>query len=519
MTLPRIFVSVASYRDSECSPTLADMFARATHPERIFAGVLWQLIPGDDDEYKKIPESIPQGHVRDLLVHANESLGACWARSQILTRLWQGEEYIFQIDSHSRFVEGWDERLLAMHAACPSSRAVLSTYPLGYTPPDQLDPPHIPYQLANRFHEQGVLLLHSRTLSYNTRPATPFPGAFVAAGCLFAPSQAFQEVPYDPYLYFQGEETTLAARLWTHGWDLFVPNDIFLYHDYQNGRNRPRHWTDNRDWSTLDRRSYARVRHLLSGETCNDTEAIREIHLYGLGTQRTLAEYQRFAGVNFAKRTISLRAADGHFPMPAIPDQQTLTRRFSGIFTSNGWGAMETRSGPGSTLYATQDLRAALPELFKQLNIRSLIDAGCGDLNWFADIIESLDLYLGYDIAPEVIEYVLQWHGWRPRCAFKTADITHEILPAANAILCRHVLPHLPNTAVCKTLNHFRRSGARYLIATTRPGAQNTDTQPGNWRPLDLCAPPFNLPSPALLLIDGDPNRLGVWDLQAAHSH
>jgi hypothetical protein len=32
----------------ECPATLADLFAQADHPERVFAGVLWQVAPEDD---------------------------------------------------------------------------------------------------------------------------------------------------------------------------------------------------------------------------------------------------------------------------------------------------------------------------------------------------------------------------------------------------------------------------------------------------------------------------------------
>ena len=36
---PTIFVSVASYRDDECSATIANLFKKATFPHRVFVGV------------------------------------------------------------------------------------------------------------------------------------------------------------------------------------------------------------------------------------------------------------------------------------------------------------------------------------------------------------------------------------------------------------------------------------------------------------------------------------------------
>jgi hypothetical protein len=43
-----IFVSIASYRDSECQHTLADLFARAAHPDRVFVGLVWQCDDRED---------------------------------------------------------------------------------------------------------------------------------------------------------------------------------------------------------------------------------------------------------------------------------------------------------------------------------------------------------------------------------------------------------------------------------------------------------------------------------------
>jgi hypothetical protein len=43
-----IYVSVAAYRDSETQWTLADLFAKAAHPELLRVGVVWQLeLPAD----------------------------------------------------------------------------------------------------------------------------------------------------------------------------------------------------------------------------------------------------------------------------------------------------------------------------------------------------------------------------------------------------------------------------------------------------------------------------------------
>lgn len=42
-SLPRIFVSVAAFRDADCQWTLRDLFVKAAHPGRVFVGVVWQI--------------------------------------------------------------------------------------------------------------------------------------------------------------------------------------------------------------------------------------------------------------------------------------------------------------------------------------------------------------------------------------------------------------------------------------------------------------------------------------------
>ncbi len=193
---------------------------------------------------------------------------------------------------------------------------------------------------------------------------------------------------------------------------------------------------------------------------------------------------------------------------------------FTRIFHGRAWGG-EVPSGPGSSLQRTQILRPRLEALFRDLAITSLVDAPCGDGTWIFEITKGLARYDGFDIVDELID------GNR-RIAlpashrFHCADITRANLPRADAILCRDALVHLPNDLAAVTIANLRRSGSGYLIATTFPGwGENVDIDLGDWRPLDLEAPPFNFPAPLSLILERapDPNdiynrkALGVWRL------
>jgi hypothetical protein len=516
MQRPRIFVSIASYRDPETPHTLRDLFAKAAHPERLVAGVLWQAVAGEDDDCVAVPAGVPAAGVRGLRVHPGQSMGVCWARHRILKELRADEEFVLQIDSHMRFVQDWDEKLLAMWAQCDSPRALLSTYPVAYTPPETLGDPAIPIMTAAKFNHRGVLMFLARSLGYDLRPEKPLPNPFVSAGFLFAPARAFDEVPYDEHLYFIGEEISLSARLWTHGWDAYTPNDLLIYHFYGRNQERPTHWADHPGWAERDARALSRVRHLLGIEASTDPQVLQDMAQFGLGQERTLAEYERYADVDLRRQMIGPAGRSGRFAPHPPPPRLALQRVFTGIFENNAWKSWETRSGSGSTWQATHALIPALGALLEALDIRVLVDAGCGDVNWMSALTPRLALYFGLDIVEHLALQNSRLLGHRAGHFFKVADITQDPLPRADAILSRNVLTHLSNAQVHAALRNFAASGARFLIASAHDGVvQNQEMQTGVWRPLDLTQAPFHLPPPLQRIEDGKGRWLAVYPLHA----
>ena len=509
----RIFVNIASYRDSECQWTVKDLFEKAAEPDRVFVGICWQYVPDDDDDCFQV-ETRPE-QCRIDLIHAKESRGVCWARNRA-QKLWRGEEFTLQIDSHMRFVPGWDRILIEMLDECPSEKPMVSTYPIPYVPPNELSDDALVTIKAKHFDDQRVLRFTSVSRPPEKSPPDPQPSAFLAAGFLFGPGQIIADAPYDPHIYFQGEEITLAIRLWTRGWDFFSPNKVVIYHDYTNRPDRVRHWKDDRDWAKINDRSLNRVRHLLGMSISDDPETLKEIEIYGLGAERDLAAYEAFSGINFKEQTINgKRAVEGEDE--AAPEEVTSrSDAFSMIWEQNGWGNAESRSGAGATLGSTEVIRQQLPALFDELGIEVLGDAGCGDLNWMSKISHELRLYLGFDIVPGLIRDLRLDYGQSKSHLFSVADIVVDTLPRCDAILCRDCLTHLTMEDVEQTLQQFRQSGSTYLIATTHPGNSNIDIKTGAWCPTDLSREPYNLGKPLKLIsegLTGSPKSLGVWRL------
>lgn len=203
--------------------------------------------------------------------------------------------------------------------------------------------------------------------------------------------------------------------------------------------------------------------------------------------------------------------------VPQEPDEV-----FAHHYESNYWGGSESRSGRGSNLEQTQVLRQELPTLLQQLAVTSILDIPCGDLHWLSQTPLKLERYLGGDIVPEIIERNREALPslFGARTEYQVLNIATSPLPLADAVFCRDCLVHLPNQDALAALANIKRSGALYLLATTFPLVKvNRDVKLGEWRPLNLCLPPFYLPTPIDLVLEGcteddglfADKSLGVW--------
>jgi hypothetical protein len=214
-----------------------------------------------------------------------------------------------------------------------------------------------------------------------------------------------------------------------------------------------------------------------------------------------------------AARRLTMR-----LPSSSRSQQATFTR----IFDTNAWLNAESISGPGSTKARGADFRAALVALLDDRGVMSIVDAPCGDFNWMQDVLDARQLsYTGVDIVGALIAENARRYG-TPTRRFVCADFTRADLPAADLILCRDGLVHLSFADARAAIRNFRRSGSRYLLATTFVDrTRNADVPTGGWRVLNLEAAPFDFPPP-LALVDERctgggglyrDKRLGLWAL------
>jgi len=310
-----IFISVASYCDPLLDFTIRSAFTQSGRPERLVMAVVEQQLP---ELCVQLP---PQwaAQIRRVQLHPLDARGPCWARAIAMSMV-AGERWFLQIDSHTLFEPGWDEHLVAWGLACQTlnRRCILTAYPNPFRIVDgQPQAEVIGAQVLAHVVKTGCeFAAEHPVLLFEGVPVhsdQPIRGLHVAAGCLFAPGEIVNALPYDPFLYFHGEEQSLALRAWTHGWDIFHVPAVPLYHLYvpPEGAGRPMHWSPELDAqravrsAQLSEAANARLRALLWDGA--------DLGVYGLGRERSLAEYTVFSGIDYGARRIGAGAYKARF--------------------------------------------------------------------------------------------------------------------------------------------------------------------------------------------------------------
>lgn len=194
----------------------------------------------------------------------------------------------------------------------------------------------------------------------------------------------------------------------------------------------------------------------------------------------------------------------------------TIKKIFQEIYEYNMWGGTESVSGPGSSLSLTKGIIKELPKLIDYFNIKSILDAPCGDFHWMQQVKMNIQEYIGVDIVPELIEKNNRYYSNKQR-KFLNLDILADLLPTVDLIICRDCLVHFSFQDIWQTLKNFQKSGSKYLLTTTFTDYPvNKDINTGDWRHLNFAKDPFNFPEP-LYIIKEMPyadKSLALWELK-----
>lgn len=187
--------------------------------------------------------------------------------------------------------------------------------------------------------------------------------------------------------------------------------------------------------------------------------------------------------------------------------KEQLEAAFTQIYDKAIWARNDQgkgSSGEGSTADTTFLYRCFLKNFFKENDIHSVVDGGCGDWE-FSRLIDWQGInYTGYDVVKTVIDSDAQYAS--PTIQFVHANFSTTDLPSADLFICKDVLQHLPNDVILALIPQLKKFKYCLIINDTAVRSQagnqsNVDTI-GGYRLLDLSQPPFNLAGERLGLFD-----------------
>ena len=215
-----------------------------------------------------------------------------------------------------------------------------------------------------------------------------------------------------------------------------------------------------------------------------------------------------------------IRKLRREFDKRAIARVDSLRDRFTLIYSRNAWGSKESVSGSGSTFAMTTSIRSLLPIIFEKFEIKSILDAPCGDFNWMKLVDLNGISYLGGDIVEPLIAD-LNRNFASKFISFMQFDITTDSFPKSDLVLNRDCLFHLSYRDIQLTLSNFLKSDSKYLLSTSHENRGkfiNADIRSGGFRLIDLFDSPFCFPTNFHFEIpepgEGSlpPRNLYLWD-------
>ena len=288
-----IFVQISSYHDGEVEKTVRNALLKSSGQNHIVFGI--HSIFYEDNSWLNTLKQLPD--IRLIESKAPENIGVGKGRS-IAHQLYAGEDYYFQIDAHSRFDQNWDTFLINeinTHKANGFEKPIITQYPKPFwydgdeekTREQKEEVTQFYWKDKQRFKQYRIPM--QGTIE---NPKGNIHSISVSAGSLFTEGEFLKP---NKLMFFDGEELMMAARAYTHGYDLFVPSNMFMYHLYYGSEGYYRRRLVGSDWpdqaKELEEKSNKEIKLVLTGEGLVGEER--------LGTKRRLQDYGKFCGLDF----------------------------------------------------------------------------------------------------------------------------------------------------------------------------------------------------------------------------
>lgn len=311
-----LHISLSAFQDGfRCARTITWALTKAAHPERLSFGVVQARSKKDVDcvaQFKKhhldsvcdtlkenpaFSQNCPTavlGRIRKKILPMIQAEGPSHQRSFAvdLIDFARPDSFCMQTDAHMDFIPGFDEDLISDWKLTNNEFAVLTGYPMSIGDADVASSTRV--DCCGWFIEPGSEIPRGMTCGNLPRSEKLYLTMNWAAGFSFHRCHAERNAPIDPELeyLFTGEEIDRAARLWTHGYDMYLPTHSVVLHNYTAAKQSFWQAAPPEEIETKKEVSSNLLRRRLSSR--NTKKEWYKGRDYGLGSQRTWDQFEQW---------------------------------------------------------------------------------------------------------------------------------------------------------------------------------------------------------------------------------
>jgi len=295
-----IFIQIPSYRDWELPKTVSDAINKASGQHELYFGIHNCLL--FSKEVVKPESTVNWAHIKYEESIAPKNIGLQKAR-YIANEFYDGEDYYLQIDSHMRFVKDWDLKAIKIiedYISYGIQNPLITMYPPSYRYADDGET-----EIFDIYTSLTRILFTENPNQFKETLIPTQTAYQIPDGCVYTASTSggfiftlgsFANIKPNQKIAFWGEEPLIAARAFTHGFDLVVPTEYLAYHLYASNQSfekiRRNHvWKDFfKEWSPLLTLSNIEYKIIFTENRIGSN---------GFGDKRSLRDYEEFAGLDF----------------------------------------------------------------------------------------------------------------------------------------------------------------------------------------------------------------------------
>ncbi len=159
-----------------------------------------------------------------------------------------------------------------------------------------------------------------------------------------------------------------------------------------------------------------------------------------------------------------------------------------------------------------QSMQNEVERISLGLGVKTISHISCENLSWVRNL--PVEKYIGIDSQENVATRLQQSFGSQKH-HFQYGDITKDLLPKTDLLLCLDALNYLSQQEIRATILLFKKSGAKYLLLLNFPSTpKNKKMKKALFHPINWQNAPYFFPSP-LISFDVDKLNFGLWEISS----